>query len=1543
MKIKAASSRFALVSGIIFFMGCSPGMFFGGKDQRVLETPNYRRLNEACAGIDLSSSTLDVPKFREILHCFNSNGAIEPIEKLFGGMSDGALQPLVSGANKYLLNDKKKLYQIDRTYSSLESLGVADRLFFQLGRVLENDELISSLIAILRKGYFGPYGQDILQSIELISRDLTDETLGFAIDLGSGVTSAKSFGDLRESFSKAIPFSVRSPVFQDLVKELFEYLKEDHTYLCGEQNVPVSRELIQSTLVGDGGSKGDLFSALDEVLGVNEAQVKKNILPMVDVFRTTLSLHGAGDSVSLMEKLALGLRDLQAPVHCMDAAKSIPNASLHLIRELAELPDSSDVDIAAKYILRDTPLNFMSLGPFCQYPASLKEHYSAMSEFAKTGAIDPFARLLKAFSRVTRPWKGCDNAQNVSGENYNSLLYWLANFLADIGSSTDPAARTGIHRLIPSLMEITSRDAWADLLLVATLPTPEHQQRMRASAQCLLKPRAELRKQSIYDVLMKVIPDNNFSDVFRLAVGVQNFVKDPEPLLEPSFRALRQALYVNDAHPFLGLIRQALSQATHEKVLYDAIFNVSTKPEFMDSIRLLSSMGKDGRLKELVGASVNLFHKFAEEAKKDLVILETAEPAPLALRHPWVRADLSKSPHRPITAETLWYSPNCGELDVSFSLDQTDSAAFDVQLNHYIQCQNGAGADNDVSNAIHFLSSQKAENGQSFLKYQIDQTKKLILTPDDPANKLNPLEINSLLDSWMASIDDGRFFHFLDAVPYWIAPKNASLVSSQAVDTSGVGQLIRPLLNVSKEVITRVRTDLNELEKYVAQVIVQKDFPKLLRDMDDLLTPDLSVQAKGVSIQATAEVLPPVLSSFDRNQIRKWVESKECGHLSNESGVRYRQIEKRVDEILNEARSSITNWDLVQVSNEKEASPRQSWDFKELKELLNPLFDKFADREKQSVPHKWVLGAFLNFTGYFAMPPDGQYQSVEEKTRYHYQPQYLLEWLYDRAIDYRLITYFYPGEDAPRVRLVNTLDLLELTLVNVDFVAPFPVSKNMGLDFLSELADAWGDEPREMWPSEIQKQYPESGPENNSRNIANSNQVPRTLIAAVEDILDRPGFPGLDNLKKLTYQFVGLPVLPACHKDLPGLQPDIQAQASSGWVNALIMSAAEKAKIQRNLYNLWQVKEVLRETAANQGMKVLRDLFYEIKYSTPEKYRTPKSGDLNNLSVVLKTVRLGLLRQAGRLVQKFEKTDPALRDFFQALVHSGTSPNMLPVVHEILNSDREHKLVWKIIQQIFDVIKPRESGEAAHSVDLANMKQMVFYFIAGANRIDEWVPSHGGRVHADLIDGLLWRTYESLKDYREFWIKPEVDLLGDVLTSKMLSSFARGFYEETNPERIGRLRKQLSDFIKDMSGDRGYSRVHNVLEIFKTIYENDRSRESLKEFRTSLDTVLGLDEYKKLELEQSFRPILRFFEERGGDENTPIRPQDILLAEKLRNSLGSILKDHSLDQLLILERDNPESFYQLLETLSRLSTGDHTAGLKNFFMMLRRSLSEKPY
>ncbi|CAM6055011.1 unnamed protein product [Sphagnum tenellum] len=78
-----------------------------------------------------------------------------------------------------------------------------------------------------------------------------------------------------------------------------------------------------------------------------------------------------------------------------------------------------------------------------------------------------------------------------------------------------------------------------------------------------------------------------------------------------------------------------------------------------------------------------------------------------------------------------------------------------------------------------------------------------------------------------------------------------------------------------------------------------------------------------------------------------------------------------------------------------------------------------------------------------------------------------------------------------------------------------------------------------------------------------------------------------------------------------------------------------------------------------------------------------------------------------------------------------------------------------------------------------------------------------------------------------------------------------------------RLRGQLIHFLENRSDSRGegYLLVQDVMELLKTIYENEQARASFKVFQDRADKVLALEEYQGLNLDRSFRPILEFFEQ----------------------------------------------------------------------------------
>lgn len=93
------------------------------------------------------------PGFRSLLACFNAEKALQPIAELVDQLRDAEVEPIVSVLNKYLLSNYKLMYQLEQTYNTLDRMKIIDVTFQQFGKLLENEEFVSSAIALLKEQY----------------------------------------------------------------------------------------------------------------------------------------------------------------------------------------------------------------------------------------------------------------------------------------------------------------------------------------------------------------------------------------------------------------------------------------------------------------------------------------------------------------------------------------------------------------------------------------------------------------------------------------------------------------------------------------------------------------------------------------------------------------------------------------------------------------------------------------------------------------------------------------------------------------------------------------------------------------------------------------------------------------------------------------------------------------------------------------------------------------------------------------------------------------------------------------------------------------------------------------------------------------------------------------------------------------------------------------------------------------------------------------------------------------------------------------------
>jgi hypothetical protein len=250
-----------------------------------------------------------------------------------------------------------------------------------------------------------------------------------------------------------------------------------------------------------------------------------------------------------------------------------------------------------------------------------------------------------------------------------------------------------------------------------------------------------------------------------------------------------------------------------------------------------------------------------------------------------------------------------------------------------------------------------------------------------------------------------------------------------------------------------------------------------------------------------------------------------------------------------------------------------------------------------------------------------------------------------------------------------------------------------------------------------------------------------------------------------------------------------------------------------------------------------------------------------------------------------------------------------------------------VLTQIFDVI-----DNDKQNIDVPRMKQLGFYSLATINQIDPWNPAATVKPNSpELLDSILGRVSGVINEDRDFLTR-QTDLYNDLLSSDTLSSLMRTAYDKTQPEAKLRIKDFLNNLMTDKTGRPEFNRVHNAVQILKAVYDQPGPKAAWKNFVQQSKDVKNSEQFKQLRFKEAFQPILRFVEERDGEQ--------LALSKKLRLYLAQRLDDKDLDQFLSLAQTHPNEFYHLLETISQYAGKADEGKLKDFLRMVRRSLGE---
>jgi len=1387
---------------------CSMGMFGNGIDQAVKDTKSHRKINPACSHVNLSNSEIDAKSFRELLNCLNANGGLEALNQLCKKLSDTQLQPILALVNKEILKNPARLYQLETTYSMLAEDGNLRESIHHFGRLLENEEFISSSIALLKDGYFDPSkkqgDQLTLKALQRLSIKITPAHAAQSFDLILSLASSKVFPELIKKFATHQKPGVP---LQQLTDELLAYLQQD-----AQNGGAIGWELLNAI------ASKDLFNVQQDLLGRTPEELPKSIPRATSIIKVVLA-----DQAKLLEGLSSLIHAGQAPIFCLSGGVSIKDPIQFMITEV--LSHRKD---PATFLKKNNVLTLTAVNPFCSFPQDLGKHFAALSALAETSALNPSVELLASVNRLEHAGK-------------KPLLALGLKFLGDPNSK----------RLFPHLLELSEREVWDSLLLFSALLNQDSQNQLVELIKFLLEPSPELSNRSIYDVFSGLTLKTTPEYFYKFVQSLQKFVEAPDPLLAPASRALRQALHTNDAHPILDILQVTMKEAPNYEQVFSTLFEISELPEFLDTIRLFSEMSKDGRMEELVSTVFTLFHKFASAGSSPIQRTSIPQFIP-ALWHDHSTQDLIAYDEAPPYSEA---ASACQKVDLRIPLSATTHPEFGSQFQNVLACLNSDGEHEDYVRAFEFLNEKKNEKGQSYFASIVELLQMTNLT--GPQNSFLMRSFSRAFDEGPAN-SGGRVFRLLGALPFWFGDKG--------------GNAAEPLFKIAKPVIEQVRPELRRLETSIAEEVLRNEnFTEILGYVRKLQ-------------RATTENLTsdePFAPADPVSDLEVQIAKNECEGSQDSVSLAH-----RAQEIVYDFENAVNNWELVN------GRPRDTWDIPTLKSRLEPAFQRLAD-PRQSAPDHTFINALLNFVKYFSLNP-----GEERSQTAHFSRDAFLDFFKKLSSDTRPISYIYPGETNPRVRLVNSMDRLELVLINADLDVP-ALKKNFGLQFTAEIAEAWGDEPFEIRPKEIQQKFPK-----------NSRKKPKTLKQAVQHINRTFHFlrwlmrdPELPNCREATWKSKNDPSAHYWGEDTV----DWLKHSPEHW--EFLRKFVDLKNTRIALFNVGQVLEVLDENLPERHsdvIRVLRNLFFEFYYSTPKQFRSPRALKENNLRIAIDLVKMGIGRQPGRLLRdsaRFPDADnQMIREFFAGLTEAA-SGTKIPEIIERIAQEPNRALFWAALGEAFGLI------DSSTPEQLQLLKQLAFRTVIASHQLNL------SESTANSVAAILSR--------HQTYLGQHTSKLKPLARSQNLSKLLKALIEDPDSET----KRTFALFVQTLLNHTDIA-VDGV-SVLQAVDSDPKATAAWEEFVSRKDQLLASAEYLKLNLTEALDPIWDFFEEKNSDE------QAAETAHKLRLYLAQELERGNLDQFLVLAAQNPAEFYQVLKVPgSSFQKGE----LQEFLRLVRRNL-----
>ena len=458
-----------------------------------------------------------------------------------------------------------------------------------------------------------------------------------------------------------------------------------------------------------------------------------------------------------------------------------------------------------------------------------------------------------------------------------------------------------------------------------------------------------------------------------------------------------------------------------------------------------------------------------------------------------------------------------------------------------------------------------------------------------------------------------------------------------------------------------------------------------------------------------------------------------------------------------------------------------------------------------------------------------------------------------------------------------------MLVLNADF--NFVLPENYALKFLGLVGRAWGDEPRSLWPAEIQQMYARGG-------------RPQTLREAFEEIKSMQG---------LAENLLGFPDLPDC------------SRGRTGQRGISLVPLEVRARV----FNLSQIVSVIERNLPDSpgqyrgGMKILRDILYQLWASTPASDRGTSDGWKNNLSLGPKLARLGAFRQISRGVrlavlsenQGTRDGDRVLDAAIQGLIAGSMQPAAVAAANAVFRNDPGSRFFFSLFDFGYDLLSRPQGQE--------HLRDALLYGVAAMRS-------------PVLADGVVQNASMILSGHRAELLRV-LPVAGDLLVSANVASAIRSF-ESWQPQSQADLdaRRDFDQILQQVLRARIDGNALSVDAIrLLSVFSTTGTKSAWNEFLRRKRLLESNPDYAGLGASELVDRAFEFLTEKD--------PRTTQAARELRQYVGSQLSAGQFHEYLLwIERD-PDGVRRFLAAVGRASgNGD----LKDLLRLARRALPD---